>query len=116
MLIACLVEGMQRPQDDVPVVLDDVAVLDHFFQDVVRLLDVEHDVQLADRLEVLVESLHDVVDEGVVHLLVLVFFINSHDEVQTGVSPVDNSEVLVLEERALRDKILLCWWTGRDIF
>lgn len=46
-------------------------VADHFIEDVVRLLDVEHYVQLAHVLEVLVEGLHQVVDELQVRHLVL---------------------------------------------
>lgn len=53
-----------------------------------RLLQVVHDVQLADTLEIAVEGLHDDVDELEVRHLVLFALVHSDDEVEGGIPPV----------------------------
>ena len=50
----------------------DLTVQHHLLKDVVHLLHVHDDVQLAHLLKVGVESFHQQVDEGVVGVLVLV--------------------------------------------
>lgn len=57
------IEDVKRSQDQGLVGLYDLPVHDHLVQDVMRLLDVVHDVQLADVLEIFVHGLHEVVDE-----------------------------------------------------
>ena len=84
-----LLQEVERVQHRRLVRLDDAAVEHHLVQDDVRLLQVEHDVELAHVLEVLVECLHQRVDEleqsQLVRLLVVV---GADDEVEGGVAPV----------------------------
>lgn len=65
------IQHIQRCQDEGLVGLHDLSVHDHLVEDVVGLLNIVHDIQLADVLEVLVHGLHQVVNELQVGHLVL---------------------------------------------
>lgn len=58
-----LVQHVQRGKDQRLVGLHNLAVHDHLVEDVMRLLDVIHDVQFAHVLKVLIHCLNQIVDE-----------------------------------------------------
>mmetsp|Transcript_3073 Transcript_3073/g.12783 ORF Transcript_3073/g.12783 Transcript_3073/m.12783 type:complete len:201 (+) Transcript_3073:1929-2531(+) len=87
-------------QHDGFVCLEHRAVCDHLVQHVVRLLQVEHYVQLAHVAEVPVQGLHRAVYELVNRELVLVF-VHAHQEIKRRVPTVNNLRPAVLDERAL---------------
>lgn len=57
------IEDVQGRQDEGLIRLDYLTVHDHLVQHVVGLLDIIHDVQLADILEIFIEGLHQVMDK-----------------------------------------------------
>lgn len=57
------IEDVQGRQDEGLIRLDNLTVHDHLVQHVVGLLDIIHDVQLADILEIFIEGLHQVMDK-----------------------------------------------------
>lgn len=65
------VQDIEGSKDEGLVGLDDLPVHDHLIQDVVGFLDVVHDVQLADVLEVFVHGLDQIVDKLQVGHLIL---------------------------------------------
>eukprot|EP00968_Pinguiococcus_pyrenoidosus_P009327 scaffold731_cov261-Pinguiococcus_pyrenoidosus.AAC.73 len=82
--------------------LYDTPVHDHLVEHKMRLLQIEHDVQLAHGLEELVQRLHEAVDELQDAELVLVLAIrHAHDEEQRRVSSKDDFVAAKLEEGAL---------------
>lgn len=57
------IEDVQGRQDEGLIRLDNLTVHDHLVQHVVGLLDIIHDVQLANILEIFIEGLHQVMDK-----------------------------------------------------
>jgi hypothetical protein len=58
-----LVENVQGGQYEGLIGLDYLTVHDHLVQHVVGLLDIIHDVQLANILEIFIQGLHQVMDK-----------------------------------------------------
>ena len=65
---------------------------DHFVDDKVGLFEIEHDVQFADILEILVHSLDQVVNELENTQLVAILHMDAHDKVQRRVPSVHNTD------------------------
>lgn len=76
--------------------LPDLPGQEHLVHDRVDLVEVEHEVQLADVVEVLVEHLHEVVD-GLQVAEIVVVHVHADAEVQPCVAPVHDLEVTELE-------------------
>ena len=82
--------------------LHDLPVHHHFVNNEVSLFNVEHDIEFANVLEVLVQGLHHVVDElEETELIHVVVHINANDEVQRRIPPVNYFVLSMLKERTL---------------
>ena len=57
------IEDIQRGKDECFIGFDDLSIHDHLIKDVMSLLDIVHDVQLANVLEVFIHSLDQIVNE-----------------------------------------------------
>mmetsp|Transcript_28919 Transcript_28919/g.64205 ORF Transcript_28919/g.64205 Transcript_28919/m.64205 type:complete len:200 (+) Transcript_28919:39-638(+) len=89
-----LLELLHSLQDDVLICFLHLPCQDVLVQDAVHLVEVEHDVQLADVAEVLVQQLHEQVD-GLHQQQLVVRSVRAEHEVQPRIPAVD--ELVALE-------------------
>jgi hypothetical protein len=93
-------EHFHGVDDSVLAGLEDLASDQEFVEHAVDLIEIEHDVEFADVAEVLVEGLHEEVDELQVQQFVVVD-VDADGEVESGVPFVDDLEVVELHEVGL---------------
>ena len=88
LLAASLIQKLNGREDVRLVRLDDAPVHDHLVEDEVRLLEVEHDVELAHVLKIAVERLDERMDELEDRELVLIVALDAHNEEERRVPSV----------------------------
>lgn len=93
-----LIQNMKRCKDQGLIGLDNLSVHDHLIQNIVSLLNIVHDVQLAHVLKIFIHCLHQVVNELQICHFIVLLQVDSHDEVEAGVPAVDYLVASVLNE------------------
>ena len=90
LLAAGLIQKLNGREDVRLVRLDDAPVHDHLVEDEVRLLEVEHDVELAHVLKIAVERLDERMDELEDRKLVLIVALDANNEEERRVPSVND--------------------------
>lgn len=80
--------------------LADLAGQEHLVHDRVYFVEVEHQIQLADVVEVLVENLHEVVN-GFEIAQVVIVHVDTDAEVETSIATINNFEIAELKKIAI---------------
>lgn len=80
--------------------LADLAGQEHLVHDRVYFVEVEHQIQLADIVEILVQNLHEVVN-GFEITQVVIIHVDTDAEVETSIATINNFEVAELKNSRL---------------
>lgn len=77
-----------------------IAVHHHLVQNIMSFFNIIHNIQLANILKVFIHGLNKVMDELEIGHFVLLFQIDTHNEIQRSISSVDDFVSSVLYKRA----------------